>query len=111
MRTSNLGFAPTEDRTRIRVATSRAGTDDFILLLVNALPFGATGSVAAFLRISMFIWYIGVVGLQLAWTAVYDDYTLVSRLDCAPNASWGAECLFDILGVVFARDGKKSHPV
>ena len=36
------------------------------------------------------------------------NYTLVSRLDCAPNASWGAECLFDILGVVYARDGKKA---
>ena len=97
-----------EDRTRIRVATSEANTKNFLLLLVNALPFGATGSVAAFLRISMFIWYIGVIGLQLAWTAFYDDYTLLSRLDCAPNASWGAECLFDLLGVVFARDGKKA---
>ena len=44
-----------EDRTRIRVATSSADTNDFILLMVNALPFGATGSAAAFLRISMFI--------------------------------------------------------
>ena len=97
-----------DDRARIRVATSSADTNDFILLMVNALPFGATGSVAAFLRISMFIWYIGVVGLRLAWTSFYDDYTLLSRADCAHNASWGAECLFDILGVVFARDGKKA---
>ena len=97
-----------DDRARIRVATSSADTNDFILLMVNALPFGATGSVAAFLRISMFIWYIGVVGLRLAWTSFYDDYTLLSRADCAHNASWGAECLFDILGVIFARDGKKA---
>jgi hypothetical protein len=63
-----------EDRTRIRVATSSADTNDFILLMVNALPFGATGSAAAFLRISMFIWYIGVVGLRLAWTAFYEMF-------------------------------------
>ena len=97
-----------EDRTRIRVATSEATSKNFILLLVNALPFGATGSVAAFLRISMFIWYVGVIGLHLAWTSFYDDYTSLSRSECAPNASWGAECLFDLLGVVFAREGKKA---
>ena len=95
-----------DDRVRIRVATSSADTNNFVLLMVNALPFGATGSVAAFLRISMFIWYIGVVGLRLAWTSFYD--TLLSRADCAHNASWGAECFFDILGVIFARDGKKA---
>ena len=96
------------DRSRTRVATSDPTTQTFILLMVNALPFGATGSVAAFLRISMFIWYIGVIGLKLAWTAFYDDYTVLSRVDCAPNAAWGAECLFDLLGVVFAREGKKA---
>ena len=97
-----------DDRARIRVATPNGDTNAFVLLMVHALPFGATGSVAAFLRISMFIWYIGVVGLRLAWTSFYDDYTLLSRGDCASNASWSAECLFDILGVIFARDGKKA---
>ena len=76
--------------------------------MVNALPSGATGSVAAFLRISMFIWYIGVVGLKLAGTAFYDDYTLLSPFDCASNTNWSAECLFDLLGVIFAREGKKA---
>ena len=56
--------------------------------MVNALPFGATGSVSAFLRISMFLWFVGVVGLKLAWTSFYDDYTLVSREDCAKNTAW-----------------------
>ena len=97
-----------EDRERIRVATTEPISRNFILLLVNALPFGATGSVAAFLRVSMFIWFIGVIGMKLAWTAFYDDYTLLSRADCTVNANWGAECLFDLLGVIFARDGKKA---
>ena len=96
------------DRARIRVATSEPATKRFILLMVNALPFGATGSVAAFLRISMFIWYIGVVGLKLPWTPFYDDYTLLSRFDCASNTNWSAECLFDLLGVIFAKEGKKA---
>ena len=79
-----------------------------MLLLVNALPFGATGSVAAFLRISMFIWYLGVVGLHLAWTAFYDDYSPLSRSDCATNSAWAAECLMNLPGVVFAKEGKKA---
>ena len=95
------------DRERIRVATCEPSASELVLLLVNSLPFGATGSVAAFLRISMFLWYVGMAGLKLAWTAFYDDYTLISREDCAKNASWAAECLFDMLGVLFAKEGKK----
>ena len=98
----------TEDRQRIRVATCEPSASELILLMVNSLPFGATGSVAAFLRISMFLWYVGMAGLKLAWTAFYDDYTLISREDCAKNASWAAECLFDMLGVLFAKEGKKA---
>ena len=96
------------DRERVRVATVDPDTRKLVLLMVNALPFGATGSVAAFLRISIFLWYIGVVGPRLCWTAFYDDFTLLSRVDCCNNAAWCAECLFDLLGVVFARDGKKA---
>ena len=95
------------DRERIRVATCEPSASELVLLLVNSLPFGATGSVAAFLRISMFLWYVGMAGLKLAWTAFYDDYTLISREDCAKNASWAAECLFDIVGSFFAKEGKK----
>eukprot|EP00435_Cladocopium_sp_Y103_P054836 s1981_g18.t1 len=102
-----FGICP-EDRERIRVATTRPSSAELVLLLVNALPFGATGSVSAFLRISMFLWYVGVIGLKLAWTSFYDDYTLLSRTDCASNTAWAAECLFDLLGVLFAKEGKKA---
>ena len=76
------------DRRRIRVATCCPTTSEFVLLMVNALPFGATGSVSAFLRVSMFLWFIGMVGMRLAWTCFYDDHTMISRDDCAPNAAW-----------------------
>jgi hypothetical protein len=56
----------------------------------------------------MFLWYVGMAGLKLAWTAFYDDCTLISREDCARNASWAAECLFDMLGDFFAKEGKKA---
>ena len=44
------------DRERIRVATSEPSASELVLLSVNSLPFGPTGSVAAFLRVSMFLW-------------------------------------------------------
>ena len=63
------------DRERIRVATRHPTTSELVLLMVNALPFGATGSVSGFLRVSMFLWFLGMMGARLAWTCFYDDYT------------------------------------
>ena len=100
-----------EDRERRRVATRKPTTSEIVLLMVNALPFGATGSVSGFLRVSMFLWFLGVVGLRLAWTSFYDDYidyTMISREDCASNAAWSAECLFDLVGILYAKEGKKA---
>ena len=96
------------DRECIRVVTCRPSTKDLVVLLVNALPFGATGSVSGFLRVSMFLWFLGMMGLRLAWTCFYDDYTMVSRTDCTSNAGWAAECLFDLLGILYAKEGKKA---
>ena len=48
------------------------------------------------------------MGLKLAWTCFYDDYTMLSRADCANNAAWSAECLFDLLGILYAKEGKKA---
>ena len=97
-----------EDRERARVATCHPTTEQFILLMVNVLPFSATGSVSGFPQVSMFLWYLGTVGLKLAWTSFYDNYTMISQVDCAMNAAWSAECLFDLLGIVFAKEGKKA---
>ena len=41
---------------------------------VHALPFGATGSVAAFLRIAASISYIAIVGLEIILTNFFDDF-------------------------------------
>ena len=48
------------------------------------------------------------MGARLAWTCFYDDYTMVSRSDCANNAEWAAACLFDLLGIIYAKEGKKA---
>ena len=75
---------------------------------MHALPFAASASVAAFLRISMFLWYVGAIGLRLAWISFYHDFVMLSREDCARNTNWSAECLFDLLRELFARESKKA---
>ena len=93
---------------RIRLATCVPSVPQLVLLLANSLIFGATGSVAASLYTSMFWRYLGMTGLKLAWTAFCDDCTLSGREGCANKATWAAECLFDMLGVLFAREEKNA---
>ena len=77
---------------------------------VLALPFGATGSVAAFLRLAASIAFIGVAGLGLTWTVFFDDFTCVTTEDLKDNTSFYAESLFRLLGMSFAAEGPKAPP-
>ena len=95
------------DRNLLRILTLNPESGERVLLGTNSLPFGATGSVSAFLRVSVAIWFIGVRALGLCWTAFFDDYTLLSRKCLAKNSGGAAELLFDLLGIDFAREGKK----
>ena len=58
----------------------------------------------------MATWYIGVVGLRLCWTSFFDDFTLLSKKVCAESASIAAEGLFTLLGIDYAKEGKKAVP-
>jgi hypothetical protein len=77
---------------------------------MNTLPFGAVSSVASFLRLRLSIWFIGFAALRLLWTNFYDDFSLVSASRLENSAAWAAENLFDLLGVVYAKEGKKFLP-
>ena len=104
-----FGISPS-DRDSLRIAVWDAVEKKVKFLGVNALPFGAIGSVSSFLRVAMAIWFIGVRGLRLCWTSFFDDFTILSKQISANNASTAAESLFNLLGVVFAKEGKKSVP-
>ncbi len=75
---------------------------------MNALPFGATGSVTSFLRVAMAVWFLGVRCLDLVWTCFFDDYTLLSQESSSASASFAAESLFKLLGIQYAQDGSKN---
>eukprot|EP00435_Cladocopium_sp_Y103_P028367 s3494_g7.t1 len=96
------------DRDLLRLVVWDPVTRSVRYMGANALPFGAIGSVCGFLRISLAIWFIGVVGLRLCWTSFFDDFTLLSKRVSSKSASIAAEGLFSLLGVQFATEGKKA---
>eukprot|EP00435_Cladocopium_sp_Y103_P064795 s1396_g26.t1 len=99
-----------EDRRLVRRAVNRPGAEKPTLVGLNALAFGAVGSVAGFLRISFAVWWIGVFGLSLAWTAYFDDYSSLTRAELAANTHWAISTLFEIIGLDYAKEGPKAPP-
>ena len=53
---------------------------------------------------------MGYFGLGLLWSAFYDDYTLLSRVELESSSSWACETLFSLLGMQYATDGRKCLP-
>ena len=97
-----------QDREVLRLAVWDPNEQKVKLLGANALPFGAVGSVGAFLRVSTAIWFIGMRGFRLCWTSFFDDFTMLSRAEAARSAALSAESLLKLLGVQFAEEGKKA---
>ena len=97
-------------RSLLRIAVSRPGQEAPSILGVDALPFGAVGSVAEFLRVSHALWHIGTVALGLCWTAFYDDFSVLSREELLRSTSSSCELLFRLLGIDYADTGKKAVP-
>ena len=92
-----------ETRDQLRLLVWDAEQRRPCMLGVNALPFGAAGSVSAFLRISTALWFIGTVGLKLCWTVFYDDYTVICKKRMSHGTGIAAEALFDLFGMRFAK--------
>ena len=97
-----------EDRELIRLAVKKPEDGSIHFCGLNSLPFGAVGSVGGFLRVSLALWFVGLKGLRIPWTAFYDDYTVLTSEELAPNTDKAICLLFDLLGVQFAKDGKKA---
>ena len=97
-----------EDRETLRLAVWNPDERAVKFLGINALPFGAIGSVSGFLRISMAVWFLGIRGLRLCWTSFFDDFTVLSKRLSSNSAAIACESLFNLLGIQFARDGKKA---
>ena len=77
---------------------------------IHALPFGATGSVAAFLRIAASISYIAIVGLEIILTNFFDDFTVVCEEGECKSVDFYLTGLFKLLGLEYAAEGDKAPP-
>ena len=95
------------EKLRIAVQRPGGGVGYFRVL---ALLFGATGSVAAFLRISSAIAYVGTKGLSIPWSVFFDDYIALSPSGLEADTTFYAEGLFKLLGINFAAEGSKAPP-
>ena len=96
-----------EDRDLARIMVFDTDKKEPTWFGLNVLPCGAVGSVAGFLRVSLALHFIGEVGLHLAWTAFYDDFTIITSPQLKNSSELAASSLFELLGVIFAKDGDK----
>ena len=93
----------------LKIAVRKPG-GSYQLFRVGALPFGAFGSVIAFLRISNCISFIASKALHIVLTALFDDFTVVCRKSETMSATFCMEALFRMLGIWFADSGEKAPP-
>ena len=95
------------DHCRVGVKCPGGGVKKFS---VNALPFGATGSVASFLRIAASVSYIATVGLEIILTNFFDDFTVVCDEREVRSVDFYLTGLFKMLGLDYAAEGDKAPP-
>ena len=76
---------------------------------LRAVPFGATRSVYAFLRVAHSIWYLGVRALGLMWTCFFDDYLTFANESHCSNTDQTVDILFRLLGWKYAIEGDKAQ--
>ena len=77
---------------------------------VGALPFGATGSVASFLRVAASVSFIAMLGLDIVLTNFFDDFTVLCSEQESRNVDFYLTGLFKILGLSYASEGDKAPP-
>jgi len=87
----------------------KSGPDAVKLFDVLALPFGATGSVVAFLRVAASLAFIGTNGLYICWSSFFDDFTSVTPQSLAENTKFYIESI-RLIGIDFAAEGDKAPP-
>lgn len=100
-----------DDREHLRIALKNPDSSDDSpadLFGLNALPFGATGSVAGFLRVSAALFFILTAGLKIWTSSFFDDFPTLSVQGYSSSADSSVRLLFDLLGVGYAKEGKKN---
>ncbi|CAE7320147.1 unnamed protein product, partial [Symbiodinium sp. CCMP2592] len=78
--------------------------------ICNALMFGASASVFAFVRVSRSLWWIINKCLKVPCACYFDDYPLFSPESSAAPVDQDVSRLLDLLGWRHAKSGSKGKP-
>ena len=77
---------------------------------MESMPFGATASVGAFLRISQAVKCIGISLCGLVWSSFFDDFVCVCREGTQTQTDRMVRLLFKTLGRRLSEDAEKDLP-
>ena len=80
------------------------------LFRMASMPFGATASVGAFLRISQAIKCIGISLCGLVWGSFFDDFVCICRDGTQVQTDRMVRLLFKTLGWKLSEDAEKDLP-
>ena len=83
-------------------------SSEWVFYLARGLPFGGSGSVFSFNKISRALWHIAVVKLGLITSVYVDDYPTFEIEPLGQSASDSFSRLLSTLGWVHATTGKKA---
>ncbi|CAE7804359.1 unnamed protein product [Symbiodinium sp. CCMP2592] len=78
--------------------------------ICNALMFGASASVFAFVRVSRSLWWIINKCLKVPCACYFDDYPLFTPESSAASVDQDVSRLLDLLGWRHAKSGSKGKP-
>ena len=96
------------DRERVRICVKDVEQGVAKVYKISALPFGASGSAAGFLRISAAFACIGQVCLGFWWSSLFGDFPTWTTTSMAAQCKTQVHLLLYLLGIDFARDGDKA---
>ena len=96
------------DRERVRNCVKDVEQGVAKVYKISALPFGASGSAAGFLRISAAFACIGQVCLGFWWSSLFGDFPTWTTTSMAAQCKTQVHLLLYLLGIDFTRDGDKA---
>lgn len=77
---------------------------------MKSMPFGATASVQAFLRLSVALKTLGTMLFHFVWTSYYDDFIVICRKGDEDNTDRLVRQFFSVLGWELSSDADKDKP-
>lgn len=92
------------------IAAWNPATSRPMVFAMKSMPFGATASVQAFLRLSVALKTLGTMLFHFVWTSYYDDFIVVCKKGDEENTDRMVRQFFSTLGWELSSDAEKDRP-